>query len=159
MRVAIVSFYLMESTIPLGKSLAEEGVDVDLYCLLPQSNQNTYVFDFMGNLQPNGFVNSNITRNTLGNRLYKFLSGTKLKVFIFPDGRFDRLFLNDLYFAYRFSRYIKKEKYDLIHVIHTSRRFWLFLYFFIPKRKIIQTLHEVTSHNGNTHFLDIAKIK
>lgn len=159
MRVAIISFYLMESTIPLSRSLAKEGVDIDLYCLLPHSNQNTYVFDFMRDPQQNGFVDANITRDILGSRLYKFLSGIKLKIFIFPDGRFDRLFLNDLYFAYRFSQHLKKEKYDLIHLIHTSRRFWLFLFFFIPKRIIIQTLHEVTSHEGKTHFLDIIKMK
>ncbi|MEO9146695.1 MAG: glycosyltransferase family 4 protein [Ginsengibacter sp.] len=149
----------MESTIPLAKYLAREGVEIDLYCLLPQSGQNTYVFDFLKNPQPNGFVDANITKETLGKKLCQYLSGTQLKNFIIPDGRYDRLFLKDLYSAYKFARHLKKKKYDLIHIIHSSRRFWLFLYFFIPKRKIIQTLHEVTSHDGESDPLDLLPLK
>jgi len=159
MRVAIVSFYLMESTIPLSKYLTLEGHDIDLFCVLPHSNQNTYVVDFLKNKQPIGFVSEIVTHNALGGRLWNYLEGVTTKFFIFPDGRFERLFLRDLYYAFKLANRIKKNKHDLIHIIHTSRRFWLFFYFFMPKRKIIQTLHEVTSHEGKTPFLVIQKLK
>ena len=159
MRVAIVSFYLMESTIPLAKYLSLEGVQVDMFCVLPYSNQNTYVVDFLENKQPIGFINEKITRNTMGKKLCNYLSNINTRFFIFPDGRFERLFLKDLYYAYKLAKHIKNKGYDVIHIIHTSKRLWLFFYFFIPKNKIIQTLHEVTSHEGKTPFLVIQGLK
>lgn len=155
----MVSFYLMESTIPLAKYMSLEGVEVDLYCVLPHSNQNTYVVDFLKNKQPIGFVSKKNTGASLGRKLSNYLSGIKTRFFIFPDGRLERIFLKDLYYAFKLARHIKTNKYDLIHIIHTSRRFWLFFYFFIPKNRIIQTLHEVTSHEGKTPFLVIQKLK
>jgi len=159
MRVAIVSFYLMESTIPLAKYLSLKGVEVDVFCVLPHSNQNTYVVDFLRNKQPIGFVKEKITSNTMGDKLCNYLSDIKTRFFIFPDGRFERLFLKDFYYAFKLAEYINNKGYDIIHIIHTSRRFWLFFYFFMPKNKIIQTLHEVTSHEGKTSFLVLQKLK
>ncbi len=150
MKVAIVSFYMMEPTMPLAKHLALKGVSVDLYSLLPKADQNTFVFNFLKNKQPNGFVNQTIMQNTFGKRLCSYLSEVNTRVFIYPTGRIARLFLIDIYYAYRFARHIKKQKYDLVHIIHISETFWKYLYFFLDKKKIVQTLHEVTSHESTT---------
>lgn len=152
MKIALVSFYMMEPTIPLAKYLSLSGVDIDLYSLLPYGNQNTYVYDFSDNPQNNGFVEEEIVRTTLGKKLYNYLSGLNTKVFIFPDRWFQKIYFKDIYFAYILANHLKEKKYDLIHIIHTSRRFWPFFYFFIRKNKIIQTLHEVTSHESKTSF-------
>ncbi|MEO7834383.1 MAG: hypothetical protein ABIR50_03625, partial [Ginsengibacter sp.] len=85
MRIAIVSFYLMESTIPLAKYLSSSGVDVNLYSLLPYGDQNTFVYDFTNNKQHNGFVDRKVIKLTLGEKLYKYLSNTNFKIFIYPD--------------------------------------------------------------------------
>ena len=85
MKVAIVSFYVMETTIPLARHLSLSGIDIDLFRLLPQGNQNTFVFDFISNRQPDGFVDSNITKTALGKNLCDFLGKVNTKVFIFPD--------------------------------------------------------------------------
>ena len=149
MKVAIVSFYVMETTIPLARHLSLSGIDIDLFSLLPQGNQNTFVFDFMSNRQPDGFVDSNITRTTLGKNLCDYLGKVNTKVFIFPDRRIDEYTLKDMYYAFLLAKYIKKRKYDLIHIIHSDNRFWFFFNFFIRKEKVVQTLHEVTSHEAN----------
>jgi glycosyltransferase involved in cell wall biosynthesis len=150
MRVAILSFYLMESTMPLAKHISERGSDIDLYCLLPKNNQNTFVFDFLSNKQPHGFVPQNIIRKTWGKRLWDYFSCVNTKIYIFPAGRMAKLLLLDVFYAYKLARQIKKEKYEVLHIIHTSTPFWNYLYFFLPKNKIIQTLHEVTSHDSET---------
>lgn len=158
MKVALVSFYVMETTIPLARHLSLAGIDVDLYCLLPAGCQNTFVFDFIGNEQPNGFVESGITRTALGENLYSYLGNIDTKVFIYPDNRIDEYLLIDMYFAYVFANYIKKQKYDLIHILHSDNRFWFFFNFFIRKEKRIQTLHEVTSHESNYSYHEFGKL-
>lgn len=158
MKVALVSFYVMETTIPLARHLSLGGIDIDLYSLLPQGYQNTFVFDFFRNKQPNGFVDSNITRTTMGENLYNYLGNVNTKVFVFPDRRFDEYILKDMYFAFILAKYIKKRKYDLIHIIHSDDRFWFFFNFFIRKEKIVQTLHEVTSHEAKNSYPEMRKL-
>ena len=152
MKVAVISFYLMESTIPLVKHLSLSGIEVDLYSLLPYNNQNTFVYDFSSSPQPIGFVDAKVMRKTFGKRLCDYLSDVDTKVFIFPDRKLQMLFFKDLYYAYKFARKIKKGDYDLIHIIHTSPRFWFLINLFIKKEKIVQTLHEVISHEGRTNI-------
>jgi glycosyltransferase involved in cell wall biosynthesis len=152
MKVAIVSFYMMETSLPLAKHLTESGIELDLYSLLPYTNQNTYVYDFLSNRQPLGFVNDTIVKKSLGNKLQQYLTNVNLKIFIFPSDRFQRLFLLDLFYAYKLAKTLKKKNYDIIHIIHNLPRIWLFLNLFIDKKKVIQTLHEVTSHSSETPF-------
>ena len=159
MKIAIVSFYLMESTIPLAKHLSLKGIKVDLFSLLPYLNQNTFVYDFSANRQPVGFVNERIVRKTFGKKLCDYLSNINTRVFIFPDRKIQKFFLKDLYFAYRLAKQLRSEKYDLIHIIHTSPRFWRYLFFFLDKKKVVQTLHEVTSHEGITSKEEERNIK
>lgn len=148
MKIAIVSFYLMESTIPLAKHLSLKGIRVDLFSLLPYLNQNTFVYDFSANRQPLGFVKESIARKTFGKKLCDYLSNINTRVFIFPDRKIQKFFGKDLYFAFRLAKQLRNEKYDLIHIIHTSPRFWRYLFLFLDKKKVVQTLHEVTSHEG-----------
>lgn len=159
MKIAIVSFYFMETTIPLARHLSLSGVDIDLYSLLPYGDQNTFVYNFLNNPQSTGFVDAKVVNSTIGEKLRGYLSNINTKIFIFPDRWFQKIFLKDLYYAYKLSRCLNKKKYDLIHIIHNSGRFWLFLFFFIRKNRIVQTLHEVTSHETKTPFLNTLKLK
>jgi hypothetical protein len=86
------------------------------------------------------------------------LGKVNTKVFIFPDRRFDEYTLKDMYYAFLLAKYIKKRKYDLIHIIHSDNRFWFFFNFFIRKEKVVQTLHEVTSHEANNSYPGMRKL-
>ena len=152
MKVALVSFYMMETSIPLCRYLKLVGTDVDLYCLLPHSSQNTFVFNFLNNEQPNGFIDAGTIRTALGENLYNYLDNINTRVFIYPDNRIDEYLLKDMYFAYIFVKFIKEQRYDLIHILHSDNRIWFFIKFFIRKETNIQTLHEVTSHESNSSF-------
>jgi glycosyltransferase involved in cell wall biosynthesis len=158
MKVALVSFYMMETTIPLARYLSQAGIDVDLYSLLPKGYQNTFVFDFIKDKQPEGFVDSEITRAALGENLINYLANVNTKVYIFPNERSDEYLLRDIYSAFKLAKYIKKRKYDLIHVVHSDNRFWFFLNFFIRREKTVQTLHEVTSHEANNSYPERRKL-
>jgi glycosyltransferase involved in cell wall biosynthesis len=152
MKVAIIAFYVMDSTIPLAKHIALAGVEVDLYSLLPQRDQNAFVFDFLSNKQKNGFVKPEVIKTTLGEKLMKYLHPVNTNIFIYPNvnGRFRKYLFQDFFQAYKLAKHLKKGKYDLIHILHSDEKFWNYLYFFLNKRKIIQTLHEVTSHESET---------
>lgn len=159
MKVAIISFYCLDSTIPLAKNLLLKGVDVDLYCLMSQRNQNAFVFDFTNHKQPNGFVKQEISNSVIGTKLLNYLSKINTRVFIYPVRRLQKYLLGDLYYSYRLARGVKKKKYDKIHIIPLAGRFPLFLYLFFNKKKIILTLHEVTSHEAKTSFLETINLK
>jgi glycosyltransferase involved in cell wall biosynthesis len=158
MKVALVSFYMMETSIPLARYLSQAGIEVDLFSLLPQGYQNTFVFDFLKDKRPNGFVDSEKANTAMGENLVNYLENVNCKVFIFPNNRSDEYLLRDMYYAFKLAAYIKKGKYDLIHILHSDNRFWFFLNFFIRKEKIIQTLHEVTSHETNNSYTERRKL-
>lgn len=151
MKVCIIAFGVMDSTIPLSKHLSLlPDTEVDLYCVLTSGDQLS-VFDFT-HKQPNGFVDPKTAENAMGQNLHKYLSTLNIKIYIYPDRWFQKIFLKDLYYAYLFTKHINKKKYDTIHIIHTAKAFWFFLYFFLNK-KIVQTLHEVTSHERRTSII------
>jgi glycosyltransferase involved in cell wall biosynthesis len=159
MKVAIISFFMMETSIPLAKHLSLAGIDVDLYSLLPYESQNTYVYDFIEDKQPIGFVKTENQRKAMGKKLCDYLMDINTKIFIWPTKRFQRLFLVDLYYGYLLAKRINKQDYDITHIIHASKRFWVFLYIFLKKNKIVQTLHEVTPREAKSSFLDSLKLK
>ena len=101
MKVAILAFYMMESTIPLAKHIFKSGVEVDLFTLLPKGDQNTFVFDFLENKQPNGFIDDKVVKKTMGKRLYEYLDEIKTKVFIYPTDKIFKAF---------FPRYVLRIK-------------------------------------------------
>jgi glycosyltransferase involved in cell wall biosynthesis len=152
MKIAIVAFYVMDSSVPLAKYISQAGVEVDLYSLVRQGNQNAYVYDLSPKKQSNGFVNPKIINEIVGEKLLNYLSPVNIRIFVYPNaaGRIKRSFFLNIYHAYKFAKRIKNEKYDIVHVIHLDDSFWRYLYFFLRKEKIVQTLHEVTSHEQKT---------
>lgn len=152
MKVAIVAFYVMDSTVPLAKYLSLAGVKVDLYSLVRQGNQNAYIYDLSTKKQQNGFVNPEVINEIFEKKLLNYLLPVNLRIFVYPNagGRIKKSFFLDIYYAYKLAKRIRTGKYDLVHIIHLDDRFWTYLYFFLRKEKIIQTLHEVTSHEQVT---------
>ena len=159
MKIALISFYCFDSTIPLAKNLKLNGEEVDLYCVMKQWNQNGFVFDFTNNLQPNGFVDPKIVESVIGEKLLQYLSKIKTKVFIYPVRRLQKYLLGDFYYAYKLSKEIKKNNYDVVHVIPLAGRFPLFLLFLLERKRLILTLHEVTFHESKTPYIEILKMR
>ena len=110
MKIALVSLFCLDSTMPLAKHLADENVDVHLYGIMPQYNQNVFVVDFTSYRQPNGFIKSDILAQKMGKGLCDYLSKLKTKFFIFPAGSGKRTFFSDIYYAWKFSRHLIKGK-------------------------------------------------
>ena len=153
MKVALISAYSIDATMPLTKHLAQEDVDVHLFGIMPNYNQNVFVVDFTSYRQPNGFIKSDILAQKMGKGLCDYLSKLKTKFFIFPAGSGKRTFFSDIYYAWKFSRHLIKGKFDVIHFIHTGNRFSLMIMHLLKKQHLIQTLHEVTAHTGHTNSL------
>jgi glycosyltransferase involved in cell wall biosynthesis len=153
MKIGVISFFMMESSLPLAKHLSSLGNEVDFYGLLPHGNQQAFVFNFNNQKQSIGFVKPQVLNKILGVKLLNYMSNVTAKIYIFPDRWFQKLIFLDLFKAYFFSRRINQNKYDVIHIIHSSKRFWVFLILFLDKKKVVQTLHEVTSHEAETDFL------
>ena len=159
MKVALVSTYCLDSTMPLAKHLADQNIETHLFGLMPQYNQNVFVVDFSNSKQPNGFIKSNILSKKMGSGLCEYLALVKSRFFIFPAGSGKKTFFSDIYYAYKFCNYLIKHRFDVIHLIHTGNRFSLLLMHILKKQNLIQTLHEVTAHNGDTNYYDIRILK
>jgi len=150
MKVAVISCYCLDSTMPLVKNQADSGVDVHLFCVMPRGGQNSFVVDFTNNKQPNGFVDNEILKKQMGEGLCQYLSRVKTKFFVFPGGGMRSLYFLDYYYAWKLSNIIKKGKFDVVHLIHVCGHFSIMLMHFLKDQKLIQTLHEVTDHGGQT---------
>ncbi len=159
MKVALVSAYSLDATMPLTKYLAEENLDVHLYGIMPQYDQNVFVIDFLDNKQPNGFIKDDILIKTMGEPLCKYLAGVNTNFFVYPAGSGKKAFFADIYHAWKFSQHLIEGKFDVIHLIHTANRFSLLLLHFLKKQNLIQTLHEVTAHSGDTSSYTIQLLK
>lgn len=151
MKIAVVSVYCWDSTLPLIKHIKEEGQNVDFFGLVTHHAQSGYVIDFSKNKQPFGFVNKDIANNSINIELEKYLSGINRNFFVIPGGGRKR-YLADIIYAYKLAKHLKKQNYDVIHLIHTNVRFWYFLLLFLKEQPIIQTLHEVTAHEKETNI-------
>lgn len=154
MKVAIISSYCLDSTMPLAKHLGDKNLTISLYGIVPHYNQNAFVIDFSNDPQPIGFINADILQKKMGPGLYNYLSVIDTKMFIYPAGAGKRAFLKDIYQAWAFSKHIIEKKFDVVHLIHTANRFSILIMYFLRSQKIVQTLHEVTAHTGDKNSFD-----
>lgn len=159
MKVAIISSYCLDSSIPLAKHLGDKNISVFLYGIIPQYDQNTFVVDFTYDKQPNGFIDKEILQKRLGIALCGYLSKINFDMFIYPAGAGKKAYLNDIYQAFKFSRHIINGKYNVVHLIHTANRFSLLLLHFLKDQQLVQTLHEVTAHSGDTSGFSLKILK
>ncbi|MEO5892828.1 MAG: glycosyltransferase family 4 protein [Ferruginibacter sp.] len=159
MKVALITSYSLDATMPLTKYLAEENLDVHMFAIMPGYNQNVYVVDFSTDKQPNGFVSTEISDKKMGKNLCQYLSRVKNKFYVYPIGAGKRAYFQDIYYAWKFSRYIIEQKFDVVHLIHTANRFSLLIMHFLKKENLVQTLHEVTAHTGDTSSYNVRIMK
>lgn len=155
MKVALITSYCLDSSIPLAKHLGDESMDVFLYGIIPQYDQNTFVIDFNNDKQPNGFIDKDILQKRMGTSLCGYMSKINFDMYIYPAGAGKKAYFNDIYHAYKFSQHIIAGKFDKVHLIHTANRFSLLLLYFLKAQPIVQTLHEVTAHNGDNNNYNI----
>lgn len=153
MKAALISSFCLESTMPLSKHLVEEGIGVDLFLILPKKNQNLFVVDFSKDKQPMGFVDQKIAQTVLGKRLSEYLVNINTYFFVLHAGGRKNL-LSDIFYCWKLSKHISNQHYDIVHLIHTYGRISFFLLYFLRKQNLIQTLHEVTAHDGITRKID-----
>jgi glycosyltransferase involved in cell wall biosynthesis len=50
---------------------------------------------------------------------------------------------------------IRSQQFEVVHLIHTYGRISLFLLYFLRKQNVIQTLHEVSAHDGASTKIDL----
>lgn len=153
MKAALISSFCLESTMPLSKHLVEEGIGVDLFLILPKKTQNLFVVDFSKDKQPMGFVDQMIVKTVLGKRLCEYLMNINTYFFVLHGGGRKNL-ISDIFYCWKLSKHISNQHYDVVHLIHTYGRISFFLLYFLRKQNLIQTLHEVTAHDGVTSKID-----
>lgn len=149
MKIALISFYCLDSTIPLAAHLAE-GNDVDLYCLMSQSMKNLLVIDLSRVQIRNGLHDKAETEPLVDEYLKKYLNGRirpMLYVFATMHPRRLSFFLQTL----ELVRHIRKQGYDVIHIVGQNYAL-VILHLLLRHLPRVHTLHEVDSNWGEIPF-------
>jgi glycosyltransferase involved in cell wall biosynthesis len=151
MKIAILSKHFLETSIPLAKHLGnlDTVTKVELISILPIADRNSFAIDFTNQAVKSGF-NDNLSINNESKHLQEYLKNISFKCFFYNSGKYN-LFA-DIKLAYQLSLYLRKEQFQVIHLIGTSP-FMFFLYVFLGKKVTAYTLHEVTNHETSTPII------
>lgn len=145
MKICLASVLYLETTFPLAKHLADQGSDVSVFCIFPMESRNSNVIDYSQTDVKHGF-DDRYTDVVFNQKLRKYLEIVKFRSFFYTNIKKEP-FLN-LFLAYRLSQYIKRQNFDVVHLVGSSPFLYL-LHLFAGRRRIFHTLHEVTVHENN----------
>lgn len=149
MRILIITQAFLESTIPLARSLSQCDNTVEVMVINYEITKKLFVFDFSGLDINNQCIEKEMLSKLISADYNTYLEGIDLRFEFVPYG-----LQNTFSLIRRLAKiiaYIRKNKYDIIHFIQGSP-LALVLASFLPKSKIIFSLHEVTNHSGKTSF-------
>lgn len=152
MKIAILSYWCLDSSIPLAKHLADMNNEVDFYTLMPV-DATGFVIDY-SNIDPKqGFIEEKDQNSVINEKLKLYLKRINLITYLF--NRFGRrnIYIG-IWESYKLAHYLNKNKYDVIHIIGHDLPL-LFLHKFIKNKNIVHTLHEVTNHSNHSAFRPI----
>lgn len=151
MNICIISYYFLETTLPLAKRLINNGHKVTVYTVLYSQDPDGYVIKFPLNKISNGILhNKGWTQESID--LNKYLSSIKI-IPVFINGSKSKNLFIDIKTAYQLSKEIRVSKYEAIHLIGNTF-FFYYCYLFFGSLVKVHTLHEVTSHEKDTRLFD-----
>lgn len=143
MKVALISGYFLETSIPLAKHLSEQGIKVDLYSVLPLNLRNSFAIDYSGVPCKAGFDNSP-NEIVINEKLKEYMSSFNYYSFFFKNGV--KNIANTIYLTYILARKLKKENYDIIHIIGGLPHFIL-IHLIFSRKPRVHTFHETIREN------------
>lgn len=143
MKIAIVSYWFYESTIPLANALAERGLSVTLYMIVTKSylKKNYVLEDLEINI---GFCNSDSMLNALVRKGKEDLFRNFDLRLMVVDHFSRRDFFSRSALQIKLLRSVYQGKFDVINVVGDNVFLQLLILFF-KKNKLVVTLHEVKS--------------
>jgi glycosyltransferase involved in cell wall biosynthesis len=149
MKICIISYYFLETTLPLAKNLAEQGNDVTVYVLLPLKNRNAPIIDYTKFDVKYGF-NDDLELANIDERLKQYVGNVRVTPF-FYNGGFTKKYHEDIIGSFRMRKRLFAENYDKIHLIGGTP-FFVYLHVIMGAKIAVHTLHEVNAHEGKTGF-------
>ena len=149
MKISIISYYFLETTLPLAKNLAIQGNDVTVYVLLPIKNRNAPVIDYTKFQVKYGF-NDNLELGKVDERLKQYIGNVRVIPF-FYNGGFTKKYHEDIAGSFKMRKRLLAENYDRIHLIGGTP-FFVYLHALLGDKISVHTLHEVNAHEGKTGF-------
>lgn len=147
MKICVVTYAFYTSTIPLTRYLAELGHEVDLFCITGSRSADHFTINLTGYDAPDGFIPDSKLEQVISKDILEYLKPLHdFKIFVFNKQR------RNLYFKYLFSilalsRYLKSQKYDIVHFIGQND-IYLFLSRLLSYPKVF-TFHEVMLRTEN----------
>jgi len=144
MNIAMVSFGHVDVVLPLVKNLKSNGVDIDLFLCFSLNRKRESILDFT-NIDVNaGLQPGNKVKEILMDEVKNYYTNISfIQIFMFHNLKL-RSFRN---FILVFKLKNKLKKYDIIHFNGTMAVLPL-LTFFLRKKKLVFTIHDLYSHTG-----------
>ncbi|MBN1187159.1 MAG: glycosyltransferase family 4 protein [Bacteroidales bacterium] len=144
MKVCILSVKFFETTFPLARHLAKLGHDITLICILPKFHRRDFIIDFSSFDVRSGF-DDRYNEFVFNHNLTEYLQNVKLHSLFFSNRKNNPF---NIFIANKLTRFISSEKFQLVHLIGSSS-FITFVHLLLRKTAVVQTLHEVTTHEEN----------
>jgi glycosyltransferase involved in cell wall biosynthesis len=142
MKIALVSFGHVDSALPLFKYLNDRNVD--LFFCFAQNKKAESILDFSDKTISTGFTDYDKTEELLGKEIKNYLKDiSAVQFFIFQNLKIKSF--KNLLLAKTLANRLKQ--YDIIHFngVHGTLPF---LIYFLRRKKLIFTIHDIHSHTG-----------
>jgi glycosyltransferase involved in cell wall biosynthesis len=144
MKIALVSFGHVDVVLPLFKNLKKREVSVDLIFCFALNRKSESILDFSDNKIKTGFLSNKKINEILPDGIKKYLSDiSSINFFIFHNLKL-RSIKN---FLLSLTLIKKLKSYDIVHFNGTNAVLPI-LIFFLRKRKLVFTIHDIHSHSG-----------
>lgn len=136
-----------DSDLPLIREYQRRGDDITYVMDLIPMSKNTTIVNIENIIQENDLIKADRYTELL---LYKkYINFEKFYILNRTSNR--RYSISALSLMLRFIRFIKKEKFDVIHTTYPFRAFDTVLYKF--SKKMVMTFHDPFPHTGEINFL------
>ena len=144
MKIALVSFGYSDSVIPLFKQLKYKGIEIDLIFCYSLNRKSDSILDFTDKKISTGFLSENKIKEILPEEIKKYLIDiSTVKFFIFHNLKLRSI--KNFFLSVLLAKKLKT--YDIIHFNGTNGVLPL-LIFFLKRKKLIFTIHDIHSHSG-----------
>lgn len=153
MKVALVSFGHVDVVLPLVKNLRNRDVEVELILCFALNRKSESILDFTNKKVETGFLSKEKIDEILPDGIKKYLADiSSVNFFIFFNLKF-RSFRN-LLLSIKFSNKLKN--YDIVH-FNGINGVLPFLIFFLRRKKLVFTIHDIHSHSSERTRFNFAE--
>lgn len=147
MKICLLTDGFLECTLPLARHLSLSGEDVEVINVSTVQYPNLAFFNLPATPKPKtGFYPEHRLKALMNKNLQEYISPFRFSVYINVPSAKKTVY--NFYLACKLARYIKRQQFDVVNLIHGQNMFFIYIFFLLKNVPKVQSLHEVGFHDG-----------